>query len=91
MTASPHSWALAWHPQAIRDLRRFSVENQRRVRTSIERLATNDQGDVIRLQGIEPPRYRLRVGEVRVLFAFESETRTLRVLRILPRGRAYRD
>jgi mRNA-degrading endonuclease RelE of RelBE toxin-antitoxin system len=54
-------------------------------------MATNEHGDVIRLQGIEPPRYRLRVGEVRVLIAFESETRTLRILRVLPRGRAYLD
>ena len=44
-----------------------------------------------RLQGEEPPQWRLRVGDWRVRFRFESATSTMFVQRVLPRGRAYRD
>lgn len=46
-------------------------------------------GDVIKLTGREE--WRLRVGDWRVLFQRDSEDRVIRVLRVLPRGRAYRD
>lgn len=86
-------WTAIWPPPAVRDLRRLSEENRRRVIAAVERLAATGQGDVQRLRGIEPSQHRLRVGEVRVLFRFEPEAQpaTLRVLHVLPRGRAYRE
>lgn len=33
---------------------------------------------------------RLRIGDWRVLYALESETKTITVINILPRGHAYR-
>lgn len=33
--------------------------------------------------------WRLRVGDWRVIFARDSDAKTLTILRILPRGRAY--
>jgi mRNA-degrading endonuclease RelE of RelBE toxin-antitoxin system len=84
------NWLVAWHPQAVRDLRRLTNAHRRRVSAAVDRLAETGQGDVIRLQGIEPPQHLLRVGELRVLFAYASATNTLTVLRVLPRGRAYR-
>ena len=41
-----------------------------------------------RLQGIDPPEYRLRVGDWRVRFHLEDET--VRVLRVRNRREAYR-
>ncbi len=35
--------------------------------------------------------WRLRVGDWRVRFTREQASRTVYVLRVLPRGRAYRD
>lgn len=35
--------------------------------------------------------WRLRVGDWRVRFTRNSDTRTVLILRVLPRGRAYRD
>jgi mRNA interferase RelE/StbE len=48
------------------------------------------RGDVSRLAGIEQE-WRLRVGDWRVRFTCDKATHTVYVLRILPRGRAYRD
>lgn len=44
-------------------------------------------GDVVKLTG--SGHFRLRVGDWRVRFARDDETRTIVVVRVLPRGRAY--
>jgi hypothetical protein len=46
---------------------------------------------VMRLRGVEPPEWRLRVGDWRVRFQYDHPAQTIRVLRALPRGRAYPD
>ncbi len=61
-----------------------------RVRTAVRRLAETQYGDVIRLTSTEPE-WRLRVGDWRVRFVYDFEHRVIRVLRVRPRGRAYRD
>jgi mRNA interferase RelE/StbE len=48
------------------------------------------QGDIKKLQGHDHD-WRLRVGDYRVRFAVDTHTDQIIVLRILPRGRAYRD
>jgi len=53
------------------------------------KLTETNEGDVARLQNVSPPEWRLRVGEVRVRFAFVYEDGLLVVLRVLPRGKAY--
>jgi len=58
-----------------------------RVRKAIERLAEGE-GDVRRLVAIEPPLFRLRAGDWRVLFRYDGATIT--IFRVLPRDRAYR-
>ena len=58
---------------------------------AVERLAATEQGDVTRLQGVEPPEWRLRVGDWRVRFRYDYPRRTIEVLQVPPRGRAYRD
>ncbi len=44
----------------------------------------------MRLQGITPAEWRLRVGGHRIRFRLDFPTRTLEVLRVLPRDKAYR-
>ncbi len=61
-----------------------------RVREAVARLAATEQGDVVRLTDVRPPTFRLRVGDWRVLFTFEVPSAAIRVLRVLPRGEAYR-
>ena len=60
-----------------------------KVHTALEKLADTNEGDVVRLQDVSPPEWRLRVGEVRVRFAFGYEDEAIVVLRVLPRGKAY--
>ncbi len=81
---------IVWSSAAIADIRRLDRQIQERVRQALYRLADNGQGDVRRLQGIDDE-WRLRVGDWRVRFRFDSDEGPIQVLRVLPRGRAYRD
>jgi mRNA-degrading endonuclease RelE of RelBE toxin-antitoxin system len=58
------------------------------VRDALELLAATGRGDVARLRGVEPPEYRLRVGDRRVRFARDPDAKMITVLRV-PRGRSY--
>jgi mRNA interferase RelE/StbE len=79
------------HP-AARDVKRLDAPVRDRVLAAIEGLAADPPvGDVKRLTGMTPPQWRLRVGDWRVRFNRDPETRTVLVLRVLPRGRAYRN
>jgi mRNA interferase RelE/StbE len=85
------TWSIIWTRPALHDLRRLDRQVEERVRTAVRRVAETEQGDVTRLQEKNPPQWRLRVGDWRVRFRYEPATGTMHVLRVLPRGRAYRD
>jgi mRNA-degrading endonuclease RelE of RelBE toxin-antitoxin system len=46
-------------------------------------------GDVVKLANTDE--WRLRVGDWRIRFERDAETGVVHVIRVLPRGRAYRD
>lgn len=75
--------------RAQRDLRRLDRPVAKRILEALQRLAGENAGDVRPLAG-SPGQYRLRVGDWRVGFTRDREVRTLTVLWVLPRGRAYR-
>lgn len=81
---------ILWSRPAQRDLRRLSQETAQRVIDAVERLAATGYGDVRPLQG-QDREWRLRVGDWRVTFTYPERDGPLEVLRVLPRGRAYRD
>ena len=56
--------------------------------SSALRICSACSGNVKRLQDIDPPEYRLRVGDYRVRFELEKEI--MRVLRVRNRREAYR-
>jgi mRNA interferase RelE/StbE len=60
----------------------------RRVRQSVERFAETGAGSVKQLQGIDPPEFRLRVGDYRVRFHLDGDT--MRILRVRNRREVYR-
>lgn len=60
----------------------------RRVKLAVERFANTGLGDVKKLQGVDPPEYRLRVGDYRVRFHQQGDT--IRVRRVRNRREAYR-
>jgi len=75
---------------ARRDIRRLDASVASRVVEAISRYAETEQGDVIRLRGIENE-FRLRVGDWRVRFRLVDLNSMIEIIRVLPRGRAYRD
>ena len=60
----------------------------KRIQKAVERFAETGTGNVRKLQGIDPPEYRLRIGNFRV--RFHSTTDSLTILRVLDRKEAYR-
>jgi mRNA interferase RelE/StbE len=88
--SSPAGWRVEFTIRAARDARRLDPPVRRRVYDALERLVgEHATGDVIRLKGSDE--WRLRVGDWRVLFRRDPAARVILVLRVLPRGRAYRD
>ena len=84
-------WSYVITPRAARQLNRLSVDIRQRVIDALDRLVANpSQGDVRKLQGTSDD-WRLRVGAWRVRFRRDEAGRTVVVLRVEPRGRAYRD
>lgn len=78
---------IQWTSRAQKDFDALDRVVSQRVESAIDRFANGD-GDVRRLTGIEPPLFRLRAGDWRILFRFDAET--IVILRILPRDKAYR-
>ena len=76
---------------ALKNLRRYPRQDQRRILERIEELAVNPHRmrNVKRLVEYDVA-FRLRVGDYRVLFDLDDIIRIIDVLDILPRGRAYR-
>jgi mRNA interferase RelE/StbE len=83
------SWTVILTGSARRDIRRLDPPVASRILDALDRLAATGQGNTQRLRGT-PDEWRLRVGDWCVRFRYDIATRTLAVLRILPRGEAYR-
>lgn len=73
----------------IDDLERLDNRTMNRLIDAVNRLAVTNTGDVRRLQGVDPPEWRLRVGNWRVRFVFAYTERALGMVAVAPRGRAY--
>jgi mRNA interferase RelE/StbE len=81
-------WSLEFERRAERDLERLDRQVARRVVAALERLVAHDPSlDLRRLQGSDE--WRLRVGDWRVRLRLDFEARTVVIVRVLPRGRAY--
>ncbi len=79
--------AIHWSARARKDYDALDRSLARRIQVAIERLAEGE-GDVRRLTDVDPPLFRLRVGDWRVLFRHEQSM--IVIARILPRDKAYR-
>jgi len=79
---------LEWSESSLEDIAALDKGMARRIQRTVERFAQTEMGNVKKLQGIDPPEYRLRVGDWRVRFALAGDT--VRVLRVLNRKDAYR-
>lgn len=77
-----------WGRQAKSDLAKVSKRDAARIRHAVAIFAKHQGGNIQRLQGAGPPRYRLRVGSIRVIFRREEDR--VQVRRVLQRREAYR-
>ena len=84
------TWRLIWLPAAIKDLQRLDHRIAARIRQAVQRLAATGHGDVRRVQS-RPPELALRVGDWRIFFIYVREEQVIHVLRVRPRGSAYRN
>lgn len=82
------TWEVIWTRPALQDMRRLDRQVARRMHQAVTRFGETGQGDVRKLAG--ETEWRLRVGDWRVRFVYDYEAPALRVIRVLPRGRAYR-
>jgi mRNA-degrading endonuclease RelE of RelBE toxin-antitoxin system len=83
------AWTLHYVRRAEKDMAQLDGQVRRRVLLAIGRLiADPDHATGVRnLTG--RPEARLRVGDWRVIFETDRESRAVIVHRVLPRGRAY--
>ena len=84
--ADPGGWRIEVRPAALKSLRKLGWKDRERIRAAIGKLP---DGDVKRLRGPERL-WRLRVGELRVIFDRRAKEKVIDILAVRPRGRAYR-
>lgn len=75
---------IEYSKKAIKYINTLDKPTKKRLREAIERIPF---GDIKKLQGIEDG-YRLRVGDLRVLFTLENSL--VYIDNIVPRGQAYK-
>ncbi len=79
---------IAWRDQAKTQLRAIYQPAALRILHTLAHFAATGDGDVKRLQNIDPPEFRLRVGDYRL--RFHDYGHTLYVTAVKHRREAYR-
>ena len=78
-----------WTTPARADVRAIDRATAIRLLESLARFLITEEGDVKRLTDVDPPEYRLRIGNYRM--RFYDHGHSIEILRVLPRDKAYRD
>ena len=84
------NWRLGWTKPALRDMKKLDQKTAQRIEAALVRLAQEGHGDLDKLTDVEPPEWRLRVGDYRAFFRYLGDVGELRVLRVRRRDQAYR-
>ena len=89
MTNRP-GWRVTVSPRAEREIKRLTLQDQGRISRALDALTEfPKKGDLRKLREAKDE-WRLRVGDLRIRFRLDTPRRTVVVLRVLPRDRAYR-
>ncbi len=75
---------IEYSKKTVKYINSVDKTTKKRLKEAIEKIPL---GDIKKLQGIENG-YRLRVGDLRVLFSIEDDT--IYIDNIIPRGQAYK-
>jgi len=79
---------IVWTGQAKADIRVIEQQTAMRILHGLARFVQTEEGSVKRLQDIEPPEFRLRVGAYRVRFHDHGDI--IEILTVKHRSEAYR-
>jgi mRNA-degrading endonuclease RelE of RelBE toxin-antitoxin system len=79
---------IAWTDQAKADVRAIDRPTAMLILHGLARFARTEEGNVNRLQGTEPPQFRLRVGAYRIRFYDHGDS--IEILAVKHRSEAYR-
>lgn len=72
-------------------MKRLDRQNQARVLAAIDRLVKGEEGlDVTSIKSVQPPQWRIRVGDWRVRFKKRDLEKVIEVLHIRKRDEAYK-
>jgi mRNA interferase RelE/StbE len=75
--------------EARADIRSIDRDTALRLLVALTRFLETDAGNVKQLEGFDPPRYRLRVGDWRIIFRKRGND-SIDILRVRNRREAYR-
>lgn len=84
-------WQLIIAPRAEKDLAGLPQRARAAIAQVLDHVATDPGSTDLRKLVGRQHRWRLRVGRFRAILRFDSDAGQIHVLRVLPRGRAYRD
>ena len=79
---------IVWSSQAKAHLRAIDQATALRILHALARLLATGEGDVKRLQDIEPPEFRLRAGDYRI--RYHDLDNSIEILSVKHRREAYR-
>ncbi|MEW5953356.1 MAG: type II toxin-antitoxin system RelE/ParE family toxin [Bacillota bacterium] len=83
-------YKILFSPRARKDFKKIDRETKTKVKEALNGiLAIPPRGDIKKLKGFKE-RYRLRVGDWRILYSLDRKIGELIVLEILPRKDAYK-
>jgi len=75
---------------AERDLRKLAPQDFHRVISRIKALTENPRPPGCRKIAGSKSDWRIRIGDYRVIYEIDDHTKTVRVMRVRPRPKAYR-
>jgi mRNA interferase RelE/StbE len=84
------SYRVELRPAALRDFKHLPLDTQRRIRPAVDRLAANPRPPGAEKLAAQVNRYRIRVGDHRVVYEIRDEVLLIMVIRIAHRREAYR-
>jgi mRNA interferase RelE/StbE len=77
--------------RGLRRIRQGDPKGYERVAAAIRALAGDPRpSGAMKLKGFEPPAWRLRVGEYRIVYEVHEEDVLVIVINVAPRGEVYR-
>jgi mRNA interferase RelE/StbE len=78
-----------WSAEARADLRAIDRDTALRLLKALDRFLKTNAGNVKQLEGFDPPLFRLRVGDWRLIYRVQRDE-AIEIVRVRNRREAYR-